>query len=466
MARQSPLPALPNAARKVWRVAMVVRGAQGFVLGVSLYTWGPLLYELLVPHVEPRVALTLTTFLFGIGKFLITLLEVPTGAFGDAVGRKWSVVYSFACWTVANVLLTLLPFVHSFPVLVGLAFLQYLCFALYYTLFSGSFSAWCIERMRLTAPEVGYEQILAPAQTANALLVLIGAFVGIGTYAVDRAWISFLLGAVVAAGCVAYCLGEMHEDAPDHTVAHRQRTLAQLIAEMGNIIGTALRVLSQSRAVAILVLLFASYLTLVNFVGLLWPIYVRTNFPDTSQVLTWLGLAFITQLAAAAGSHLVSRWTRSHADAIQTRNVILRRLLIGGCLAGGGLVVSLSFGARWHWDPFWLFLLTVTVVRFGFGIINPTFETLLNNYLPHFHARERATMMSFGSFLNGVLVLVLAFPASGPSGATTTMGWFVPAILLLMATLIGYRILVRSEREAPRLRCETEGDALSSKEER
>lgn len=464
MARRSPLPALPDAARKVWQVAMVVRGAQGFVLGVSLYTWGPFLYEQLVQYVTPSTAITLTTFFFGLEKFLITVLEVPTGAFGDAAGRKLSVVYSFACWSVAYLVLATIPFTTSLPFMIGLSSLFVLCFALYYTFFSGSFTAWCIEKLRVTAPEVGYEQILAPAQTTNALTVLAGALLGIGGYAAGWAWLTFLIAALVAAGCMVYCLGEMQETAPGAAVTAARRSLAQLTTEMGNIIGTALRVVSQSRAVAALVLLSACYLTLVNFVGLLWPIYVRSNFPGTPQVLAWLGLAVVTQLAAAGGSHMVTRWTRRHVGTIHSRSILLRRLLITGCLVGGALVLGLSLGARWHWHPFWLFLLTVTMVRLGFGVVSPTFETLLNYALPHSHARERATVLSFASFVNGVLVFVLAFPTSGPSGEHTTMGWLVPAILLLIVTLIGHRILVKTEREAPRLRCETEAPPISEEE--
>lgn len=447
---------LPVAARKVWQVAMVVRGGQGFVLGISLLTWGPLLYEQFQQHALPSTAITLTSLFFGLESLLITLLEVPTGAFGDAAGRKWSVIYSFACLAVGNLLLTYMSSASSFATLLCLGFSVVLFFALYYTFFSGSFTAWCIEQLQLTAPDVSYEQILAPAQTANALCKLGGVLLGIGCYVADWAWLGFLIGAIGAVGCLLYCLGEMYE--PERSAAHTapRLTVAQLTTEMGNIIGTALRILYDSRAVTVLVCLFACFLTLENFVGLLWPVYVRTNLPGTPQVLTWLGLAFLTQFAEAGGSHAVTLRARSHGTAVHARHVMLRRLLIGGCVFGGVPVLCLSVGARWQYDPLWLFLIAIICVRIGYGVITPAFETLLNNYLPHSHARERATVLSFGSFINGILILLLAIPTSGPSGEKTTAGWLVPAILLLVVTAVGHRVLRRTEREAPRLQCEME----------
>lgn len=456
MARHS----LPLAARKVWQVAMVVRGAQGFVLGISLYTWGPLLYEQFLRHVTPDKAITFTTFLFGLESVLGTLLEVPTGAFGDAAGRKWSVVYSFACIAVGNLFLAYLPSAESFATLLSIGFAVVVCFALYATFFSGSFTAWCIEQLRLKAPGLGYDQVLAPAQTTNAVWKLLGALVGIGGYASGWSWVAFLAGALAAGGCCLFCLGEMQE--PElHANVPRRFSIADLTTEMGNIIGVALRVVRRSRVVAILVLLFACYLTLVNFVGLLWPIYVRSNLPGAPQVMAWLGLAVITQLAEAGGSHRVTRHMHHVDVGIAMRNVILRRLLIGGCVLGGIPVLGMSLGARWHYDPLWAFLLTVLCVRIGFGIIAPAFETLLNNYLPHSHARERSTILSLSGLWRGILVFLLAIPASGPSGEKTTVGWLVPAAVLLVVTLMGWWILSREEHRAPQLHCEVEPAANS-----
>lgn len=88
------------------------------------------------------------------------LLEVPTGAFADLVGRKTSIALSFA---VGAVSLLAFPFVTSFGIFVGLEILKGLSNALY----SGSMEALVYDHLKQTREEHAYPHIAANIETVT-----------------------------------------------------------------------------------------------------------------------------------------------------------------------------------------------------------------------------------------------------------------------------------------------------------
>ena len=88
------------------------------------------------------------------------LMEVPTGAFADIVGRKTSVVLSFVIGAVS---LLIFPFTTAFPVFVVLEILKGLANALY----SGSMEALVYDSLKENGEEKMYPKISANIETAN-----------------------------------------------------------------------------------------------------------------------------------------------------------------------------------------------------------------------------------------------------------------------------------------------------------
>lgn len=450
--RQRTAVVVTAGARNVLRTALIVRGAQGFVAGLALYIWGPLFYERLVHVTTPAAAVSFTSVLFGAEFFLVALFEVPTGAYADAVGRKWSVVWSWLCRTLNLLCLACVPLATSLSMTLALGALAVVTFALAYTFFSGSFTAWCVDQLRTTAPEVPYDRILAPAQTANSLLMFVGALVGIVAYVQGLTTGAFLLGAFVACGCLIYCLGEMEEAALAASRPPRGASLlAATPAEMGRVVSVGVRALQRSPALLALVTIYAGFMTLNNFVTLLWPIYVRSHLPAGTQVLVWIFLAATMQLTESAGAALLARWASRRARSIRAHNATLRRVLLWACLSSGVAILSLSRLVALGYDQLWLVASAVGLVGLACGALMPAFETLINNYIPDSHAQTRSTILSMASLLKGLLIVVLAMPTSGPNGPQTIIGWAVPAALLLCIAMIGHVVLRREQTRAPAL---------------
>ncbi len=86
------------------------------------------------------------------------LLEVPTGAFADIVGRKISVILSFLIGALS---LFVFPFTTAFPVFVGLEILKGLANALY----SGSMEALVYDGLKEGGGEKEYPHIVANMET-------------------------------------------------------------------------------------------------------------------------------------------------------------------------------------------------------------------------------------------------------------------------------------------------------------
>lgn len=88
------------------------------------------------------------------------LLEVPTGAFADIVGRKTSVILSFV---IGSISLLIFPFTTAFSVFVGLEILKGLANALY----SGSMEALIYDSLKESGEEKNYPKISANIETVN-----------------------------------------------------------------------------------------------------------------------------------------------------------------------------------------------------------------------------------------------------------------------------------------------------------
>ncbi|MBI4237462.1 MAG: hypothetical protein HY696_03460 [Deltaproteobacteria bacterium] len=95
------------------------------------------------------------------GYALQGLLEVPTGAIGDAIGRKRTVLWSLLCRTGFFLCLAITTVAPNIVAAFCIAMLANIAFAFCYTFFSGAFTAWCVDSLRQKAPEIGYEHILS-----------------------------------------------------------------------------------------------------------------------------------------------------------------------------------------------------------------------------------------------------------------------------------------------------------------
>ena len=378
---------LAPEVRQIWSVAKVVQGVMGFTMGLYLFTWGPLFYEKLQIVSDPKLAITLTAVLIGITNFLIAFLEVPTGAIGDAVGRKKTVVWSLFCRMMFFIFLAWVPFVHSIPSIFTLGILVTVAFGFSYTFFSGTFTGWCVDSLREKAPDIGYEHLLSKAYTYNFVAQLFGGVLGVSAYLWHMPSVGFFLGAACCVGCVIYCLGEIEEVKNIQFLDRKKVSLSNITKRIGEILGVGFQVFRQSTVILALVMIFASYMFVVNIVDYLWPVYLRTRIPTELQSYYWIGLVIGILLISAAGSHSLTIWTKrwQKNNQAKTHNIILRRWLIGTCLLSALPILALSYLTKIGLDTFWFFAGAVLTVEYAYGVIAPAYETLVNNYIPDHH---------------------------------------------------------------------------------
>ncbi|MDO8527402.1 MAG: MFS transporter [Deltaproteobacteria bacterium] len=443
------LKTLSPEVRHIWSVAKVVQGVMGFTMGIYIFSWGPLFYEKLTEISTPQTGMTLTTFLFGVHMALIAFLEVPTGAIGDTIGRKWTVVWSFVCRMAFFLVLSFVSFANSLPIVLALGIIAMIAFGFSYTFFSGTFTAWCVDSLREKAPHIGYEHLLSRAYTYNFVAQIFGGVLGVLFYLKHVPYIGFLIAAVLCVGCVVFCLGEMEEVKNLKFLKHKEVSLAVITRRIGEILGTGFQIFRNSSVILALTLVFASYMFVVNIVDYLWPVYLRSKVPTDLQPSYWIGLVVAILLVSMAGSHTLTLWTRHwhKKNGAKTHNTVLRRWLIGTSLFAALPVLALSWLTKMGLDTFWYFTGAVLAVEFAYGLIAPCYETLINNYIPENHSQERATIMSFGSLMRSALIMFLASPAGGTSGARTTIGWALPALLLLVTALVGNFVIKSAQRK-------------------
>ncbi|MDP2600822.1 MAG: MFS transporter [Deltaproteobacteria bacterium] len=440
---------LSPEVRHIWRVAKVVQGVMGFTMGLYVFTYGPLFYEKLSHASDPKLGMTLTTLWFAIMTALITFLEVPTGAIGDVIGRKWTVVWSFVCRMCFFIFLAAISFSQSITLVLTLGIIAALFFGFSYTFFSGTFTAWCVDSLRERAPDIGYEHLLSRSYTYNFLAQILGGILGVLFYVWHIPYVGFLIGALSCMVCVAFCLGEMEEVKNIQFLEHKTVSLTVITRRIGEILGVGFQVFSKSSVILSLTLVFASYMFVVNIVDYLWPVYLRTRVPTNIQTSLWIGLVVAILLVSTLGSHTLTLWTRRwhKKNGARTHNTVLRRWFIATSLFAALPILTLSWLTARGLDTFWYFTFAILAVEYAYGVIAPCYETLVNNYIPEEHSQQRATIMSFGSLMRSLLVMLLAIPAGGTSGAKTTIGWAIPAFLLLASAIIGNFVLKRAQRK-------------------
>lgn len=437
--------------RHIWRVALVVQAVEGLTLGLEYFIWGPLFYEKLSEVTDPATGMMFTAMLIGLTDLASAFLEVPTGAIGDVLGRKWSVVCSYLSRIIFFALLAMIPFCHSMSLVFILGIGSAIAYAFSHTFFSGSFTAWCVDSLRERAPDLGYEHLLARTQTVRSLARLLGGLISIVLFIEHLAYVSFALGLVVSFACAAYCLGEMSTEQTLQFFDRKQVSFATITRRMGAIVGVGFTMFRRSPAVLSLVAIFASFMVLLNLVSYLWPIYLRSQVAFAQQTMYWLGVVVMMSLANATGSHGLTLWTRKWHKQFQakTHNRVLRHFLVGACVISAGAILSLSWATASGEQTFLWLVLALVALQVAFGVVSPCFETLVNNYIPDTHAGERATILSLASLLRHVLVMLLVIPTGGSSGATTAIGWAIPAGLLVVTTVVGNVFLRRAQSRVP-----------------
>lgn len=440
-----------NDLQKLQRIAVVVPTLLGIVGGIGLFIWGPLFYDSLSATSSPETAITVTSVLLAFSYILGFFLEVPTGALGDAMGRKWTVVVSFYCKMLQMIFLGIVPFCNNTALIITAGVLSTIFFQAAYAFYSGTFVAWCVDTLRDIDSTHGYETILTPAARYRSAGMALGGIIAIVCFYFEITFIAFVIGAMICCFCALYCTVEMQENTNVARPEGQDMGVSTITARMGQIIGDAFSVFRNTPAILAAVGIYATMIALVNITEYFWPLYVRTKMSGSDQLMLWIGMIIIDKYSAAIGSQLFGHVTnRIHRKTKKKlNNKTLRKIMVSTGICTVFPVLFVSYKTSDLSSSFVWCAIVVGIIGLTHGVVMPCFETFVNNNITDSHSGERATILSFASLLRGLFVTLLAVPTWSVSGAESTRGWIFPAIALLIATIIGNRVMKRGESKAP-----------------
>lgn len=390
---------------------------------------GLILPFLIVTPLERGVSLGAIGAIFAVHSAVAIVLEVPSGALADAVGRR-RVMLAGAALTVAS--LVLFAFAQGVPVFMASVALL----AAGRALISGSLEAWYVDSLRLIDPLAPLARGLSRGTAAEGVAMALGAIAGGvlvaaadpgGADAILSVYsVAALAGALAALAYLVAVALLVHDSAAPRNGSDLEATIG---ARMREILATARTEAVASVTVRVVLVTAVAFGVAITAVELLWqPQLVELIGEGDEQGLALGALSAASMLAVAIGA-AASPWLNRR---LGLRAGYLATLVFGGvCLALLGVPESaLAFAA--------VYLLAYL----GFGLTEPMHVELLNDAVG---SRARATLISAESLAtqSGSLVSNLGvgtFAAAQGVGAT----WAIAGGLTVLTGALIARPLLRS----------------------
>jgi|GEM_PF-1941376 len=436
MADENPLE--NPEVKQLWQITAIIQVAIGFTNGLYLYTYGPYFYEKFGGDFNASTAMLFTTVLLGVRQGMVALLEVPTGALADAIGRVHVVIVSWITRVLFFAALAILWLCHTLSATALWGIFASIAYAVAYTTFNGAFSAWCVERLREISPNTSYGWLSSRFYSYQQFAICLGGITAVLFYINNLAALGFLLAAVISFVAMGYAMHAMQEVQSLHFLPSHQVQWATITKRVGEIIGRGMQVCSKTPVLFWIIMAFGSYMFLLSVVLYLWPVYLKAQFGSAHHLgRNWIAIIVAAQTLSFLSARLLvrlnARWHRGTAAAYMHG---VRRMFTAATVVSALAVISLAWGTSQHISHLYFFPTAVMLVILAYGVVPSCFETLITLYISPDDAPHRATIMSAGSMLRSVLILLLAIPSGGESGATSPIGWAIPATLLLFSATI------------------------------
>jgi len=333
----------------------------------------------------------------------IFLLEIPTGAFADSLGRKNSVVIGYACWALSYLIYFMSGSFWMF-VLAEIFGALGACFI------SGAFEAWAVDTLKFKGFRGTFEEVFAKGSIYSSVGVIIGAILGGYIGAVDLA-LPWLAGAIVLS--LLFIISQLIIAEP--YFKRKPLKLKSTFDEMKKISSASIRYGMDHPIIFNMII--AGFLLGVAVQP--WNMYWSPFFKDTLQVDTSvLGWMF----AAISLFSMVGMYFAKHTLVrLKDRKNVL---IFNSALIAIAITISAVIGAPY------LVVLFFLIHEIGRGMWGPIDSALMNDYVP---SKQRATVISFdsmishggsaiGLFASGLIANIYGIPIS----------WIIGAVVLLM----------------------------------
>ena len=425
----------PKDPNYVYRIASKIEAANGFGLTLYICVLGPFFYNYFKEFMSEGQAVSLSALIFGIRSLFMALFEIPTGVIGDSIGRKKTIVWSLCFNSIFFLTLSLIPFVTSKIFVIVLAILSQFFYAIAKTFYSGTFQAWCVDTFRENNEGKNYGELISRIEIWNGVGQIVGAVLGVVTFFFGYVYLGFGAGALILSLMIPYSLAEIHDEENIDYIDVKKANLSEIFKKFGETLQYGLKIFSRSQKILSTVLFSSGIITLSALLSYLWPVYVNSNYSGLPKLWMWLGLVVSMLLFTILGSKISEIISKkyNHLHRVEFDKKIVMIISIAAIVMTGAVFV-MSLATKGGWDSFALLVMTIFVAEFAVGIAYPMVSTLLNHAIPEGHANQRSTVLSISSLLKSAMMAALAYPTGGESGSQTAASWYIPALVLFLAT--------------------------------
>lgn len=334
----------------------------------------------------------------------IFLLEIPTGAFADSLGRKNSVVFGYLFWAICHLVYFMSGSLWMFLIAEILG-------AIGACLISGAFEAWAVDTLKFQGYTGGFEEIFAKGGIFASIGTMVGAVIGGYLGSVNLA-IPWLAGFIVLFSLFVFSKLYMKEE----YFKPKPFKLKSTFAEMKKIASASVK---YSIKHPIVVNIVAAGLLLgiaTQPWNMFWSPYFNEDLNIDVSLLGWVFAAI--SIFSMAGMYFAKH---TLVRLKERRKVLIFNVLL--------ISIAIAISALADMPSLVVFFFLVHEI--GRGMWKPIQTALMNDYIP---SEQRATVISFdsmvshggsavGLFASGIVATAYGVPVS----------WIAAAALLLLA---------------------------------
>lgn len=342
--------------------------------------------------------------------FGVFVLEIPTGAFADLMGRKRSFVFS--C-----LLLCLSFFVYFFSRSFLWFIVAELIGAMGTTFASGAFDAWMFDSVKKHDDNYDTRDVFIRFNQINQFGIIFGSVIGayIGAINIALPWLMSGFGLLLLG---IYAETRMDEHRIEKTIETKKLKFRKIIKESI----TICKAEKQVQLITFLAFIFTFSCMASN---MFWPVRFKEQLGIPQEHLGWIFALIV--IVIAIGSQAAKRfinWARDEIGAILMSFSLFAVGMVGAAW-GGTIMVAL---------PFYL------VHQFSRGVYEPIKQNYTNERIP---SETRATVLSLQNMIEGMaafLGLVISGFVSEHFGIEKT--WLATSMVMALPVAI-YLLLKR-----------------------
>lgn len=378
---------------------------------------------------ELGISYGIVMIFFTILSIIKFLLEVPSGAFADNVGRKKTICISILFKIASLAVLTLLAILYHKINIIGyiLIIISTLFFGIGEVLESGTSDALIYDYLKFYNKQDFYKEVAAKGNSLIFIVFSVSGAIGSILYSINRS-LPYLFTLIAFSVCLISILSF-----DELNLKEKNEKDVKLFKSVFNTIGESINEVKNVKYLAN-ILVYGGFL-FSFFMLIIWQLQIYFKAIDIN--IAWLGTIF-------AALSLVSSLSSRLYPYIEKKVGLKRSFIIVPILLGI-LFISLKFS-----DNIYIIFLFVMMIYMLWGYSIPFYGSLLNDIID---SETRATTISIQSLIKSVIYGILS-PISGflidRYDIKTTFSIFGVLILLSFSLLMLPMILNKNKyKESP-----------------